>query len=310
MNVLVVGAGAVGGFFGVRLAQVGVDVTFLVREQRAKQIQTTGMTVIDAHQDRTSIPVATTLAGDIDGPYDLIIFAVKGAAVEQALTDIGEGIGPQSVILPLLNGNAHMEVLQQRIGRQRLLGGVCLVATQLTENGVIRQLTPQASITFGELDGQASTRVEDIARLLEPADFECAVSTTIVQEMWEKWFFMAAGGASTVLLGGTVGEIAAVQSGVETVSAIIDEAASVLLGADHPVRRPAREFVEAMLTVKGSGFATSLYRDYKAGKVTEVESILGDLVNIGLRHDVMTPLLLAAAVRLRVHNAQVITTSA
>ncbi|WP_374212620.1 ketopantoate reductase family protein [Rhodococcus tibetensis] len=119
--------------------------------------------------------------------------------------------------------------------------------------------------------------------------------------MWEKWFFMAAGGAATVLLGGPVGRIVAEDGGSATITDIVDETAAILERSGHPVRPEAMSLVTTMLTAAGSPFTTSLYRDFVAGRGTEVETVLGDLLTIATRHQARSPLLRAAAVRLRVH---------
>ncbi|MFC4242667.1 2-dehydropantoate 2-reductase [Gryllotalpicola reticulitermitis] len=305
MRVLIVGVGAVGGFFGAALAQAGADVTFLARGRRLEQLRASGVEIVQTDASRTATPVNAVPAAELEGPYDLVILAVKGTAVEPAIADIRSHLGPDTAILPLLNGIAHLATLTRLVGAPRVLGGVGIVATELLDDGSILQLAPAASITFGELDGTRSARVETIARLFAPAAFDSAISTTIEQDMWEKWFFMATGGASTVLLGGDVGEIADASGGASVVLDIIAEAAATAASAGHAIRPEAVNRVTATLTTAGSPFTTSLYRDFRAGRAAESEPILGDLVAVAERGQLQVPLLRAAAVRLRTHNARV-----
>lgn len=303
VRVLVVGAGAVGGHFGTLLARAGVDVTFLVRAARAERLRSEGITLVGADGTRTTTPVHTITAQTLREPFDVVLLAVKSTAVAAALEDMSPAVGPGTSVVPLLNGIDHLDAIGDRFGARHLLGGVCLVATQLDTDGAIRQLTPAGSITIGELTGPVTDRVEAITRTFAPALFSTVASTTIQQDMWEKWLFMAAGGAATVLLGGHVGQINPVTDGTDAIRDVIAETASVLEAAGHPARGDALAQVTSTLTSPGSAFATSLYRDFRHNQTTEVEPIIGGLCRVAARHGVSVPLLRAAAVRLRVHEA-------
>ncbi|MER6342309.1 MULTISPECIES: ketopantoate reductase family protein [Streptomyces] len=303
MRVLVVGAGAVGGHFGTLLARAGVDVTFLVRGARADRLRSDGITLVAADGTRTTTSVSTVTAQTLRAPFDVVLLAVKSTAVAAALEDVAPAVGPETSIVPLLNGIGHLDAIGDRFGARHLLGGVCLVATQLDTDGAIRQLTPAASITLGELSGPVTSRVEAITEAFERAPFKTVASTTIEQDMWEKWLFMAAGGAATVLLGGHVGQINPVEDGTDVIRDVIAETASVLEAAGHPARGDALAQVTSTLTSPGSAFATSLYRDFRHNHATEVEPIIGGLCRVAAQHGLSVPLLRAAAVRLRVYEA-------
>lgn len=141
-----------------------------------------------------------------------------------------------------------------------------------------------------------------IGDLLAGAAFDSRVSSTIEQDMWEKWFFMAAAGAATVLLGGIAGAVSAVDGGPELVKQVVAESAAVLDAEGHRARDGARDRVVGALTTPGSAFVTYLYRDFRAGRRTEVEPILGELYRRAAARGIPTPLLAAATVRLRVHE--------
>ncbi|WP_336697762.1 2-dehydropantoate 2-reductase [Curtobacterium sp. USHLN213] len=300
MRVLVVGAGAVGGFFGGRLAAAGVDVTFLVRAARADALRRDGLRLVSPDGAVAAIPVVAVTADELNHPWDVVLLSVKATAIIPALDDVGAAIGPDTVVLPLLNGIGHLEMLTDRLGAHSVLGGVAVVATELDADGTVRQLTPGGSIALGELDGSWSERTTTIAELFAPADFATAVSDSIVQDMREKWAFMAAGGAATVLHGGPVGTIVAADGGLAAVLGVIAEVEAVLAATEHPVRPAAHDRTMAVLTAAGSPFTTSLYRDFVAGRPTEVEPILGDLVALAARVRVDVPRLHSATVRARV----------
>nr|WP_271209270.1 2-dehydropantoate 2-reductase [Rhodococcus wratislaviensis]GLK33769.1 2-dehydropantoate 2-reductase [Rhodococcus wratislaviensis] len=299
MRILIVGVGAVGGYFGAQLAGAGREVDFLARGRRADQLRAQGLTVVRAEGSATMrVPVLT--AADLTAPYDLVLLSVKSDALQAALDDIAPIVAEHTRILPLLNGIRHITAASKLFGPRNVLGGVGIVATQLDAEGRVLALAPGASITYGELDGSHTPVLDQIATELSTAEIDHAISSTIEQDLWEKWFFMAAGGAASVLLGGPVGRIVAEENGSAAITAIIDETAAVLERSGHPVRAEAMSRVTNVLTTPGSPFTTSMYRDYQDGNDTEVETILGDLLTTAIRHEVPSPLLRAAAVRLRV----------
>src|ERR1700677_3637983 len=162
MRILIVGAGAVGGYFGARLAQAGRDVTFLVRAKRAEQIQAQGLRILSPiHGDFTVRPRAIT-AASIPSPYDVIFLSVKSYSLAAAIDDFAPAVGPRTVIIPALNGMHHMDVLSQRFGEKSVLGGVCIVATEIDAQGRIIQLSDFQSLTYGELDGKKTSRIEAV----------------------------------------------------------------------------------------------------------------------------------------------------
>jgi 2-dehydropantoate 2-reductase len=302
MGTLIVGAGAVGGFLAVKLIQSGKDVTVLARAGRADILRRDGLRLIAADGGPSVVAPRVRTAAELTEPADLVILAVKAAALPGAFEDIAGVVGPRTTILPLLNGIEHLALIEARYPG-RSVGGVCVVATQLADDGTIRQLAPGASVSYGELDGEpGSSRIEAVARELDGADFGSSASATIRQDMWEKWLFMAAGGAATVLLGGPAGTITAVDGGTAVIRALLAELIAVVTAAGHAPRPEALERITGALLTPGSPFTTSLYRDFAHGQATEGETILGDLARLAEREGVPHPLLSAAAVRLRVHE--------
>lgn len=301
MRTLVVGAGAVGGFFGAHLVEAGRDVTFLVRERRAGVLRADGLTVEKLDGTLHVDPEAVT-KDEIDAPFDLVLLSVKSFALDQALDDIAPAVGPGTTIVPLLNGLQHIETLQRRFGADRVVGGLCFVATTLVGD-TIRQLSPLNTIMLGELDGSESPRIQAAHREIEGAGFEAVLSRDILQGLWEKWFILAAGGATTTLLGGDVGTIERVPFGRETALAIVAECAAVAAAAGHEPRPQMRARAESTLTEAGSNFTTSMFRDRQQGLEVESDQIVGDLVRRGQAAGVSVPLLAAASAALEVYRA-------
>jgi 2-dehydropantoate 2-reductase len=302
MSILVVGAGATGGYFGGRLAQAGRDVTFLVRERRAAVLRERGLRIVSPGGTEVIEPSLVTAvpAGTI---ADVVLVTVKADGLDAVIPEIRAAVGPDTTIVPVLNGIRHLGLLSDAFGRSRVLGGVAIISTQLDDNGDIRQLSDMLSLTIGAQDGQRTQAVARTGDLLSGAGFPVSVSDDIVAAMWQKWVFIAAACALNCLLGGSVGEIIAVDGGDETARAIIGETCSVAAAAGYPPPDEALTFMLGMLTAPGSPFTSSMYRDQRLGRLVEVETILGDLIAEGRKTGLHTPLLDAATVALRVHNA-------
>jgi 2-dehydropantoate 2-reductase len=305
MRVLIVGAGAVGGYFGARLAQAGRDITFLVRPARAEVLRRDGLRITGTLGDFSVQPKLVSHPGTLGGPYDLILLSVKAYALAQAIEDFAPALGPESMILPMLNGMAHLDVLAKRFGAQRVIGGECRVAVQLDPHGAIQQLADFQQIRYGELDGSVTARIRAVDELMQGIGFDAGVSEQIMQDMWEKWVQLAGLGAATCLLRGTIGDIVAVPRGAGITLGIINECAAIATACGYP---PSAAFLAAnaaVMTKSGSPLASSMYRDLNAGSSVEVEQILGDLIGRAQLRGINVPLLEAATVALRIYQSRI-----
>jgi 2-dehydropantoate 2-reductase len=301
MRILVVGAGAVGGYFGGRLAQANRDVTFLVRAKRAGEIRANGLQILSPYGDLTLHP-KTIAADQITGPYDLILLGVKSYALSSAMNDFAAAVGPETMILPVLNGMRHIDLLVARFGRRAVLGGVCLVATEIDEEGRIRQLTNFQKLLYGELDGRSTPRLQELDKTLGNAGFDSATSDHIVDDMWQKWVQLATLGAITCLMRGNIGEIAAIPGGTDLSLSALRECCDVATACGHPSSGAFIEQQTAQLTTGGSQLTSSMYRDLKKGAPVEVDTILGDLLERGRKYRLTTPILQAAFVNLSIYQ--------
>ncbi|MGW6946958.1 ketopantoate reductase family protein [Streptomyces xanthophaeus] len=301
MRILTVGAGAVGGFFGARLAQAGHDVSFLVRPARAKALAARGLRVEGQGESLRITPDLVTSDAP-GGPYDLVLLSVKATALHAAVADVEAAVGPDTAVVPLLNGIAHLDVLVGRFGAGAVLGGVAKVVTTLNEEGDVLRMAPPAVILTGETDGRPSARVEAIRTALADAGIDSPATEDIVAAMWHKWVFISTLVALTCLMRGTVGEVNAVPGGAALGPALLAEAAAVAAAAGHPVPEADLAFTTATVTASGSPLTPSLYRDLAAGAPTEADHVLTDLTLRARALGVATPLLDLAALHLRVHE--------
>jgi 2-dehydropantoate 2-reductase len=303
MRILVVGAGATGGYFGGRLAQAGRDVTFLVRPARAENLRANGLQIVSPHGDVTLPPKLITTGQSLPN-YDVVLLALKAFALEAALPDMAGAVGPGTMIVPLLNGMRHLDLLAERFGASAVLGGLCMISTTVDEQGRIVQLTPAHDLIYGERNGVISARVTALDGLMQGAGFSAQASESIVADMWEKWVTLAALGGITCLMRGTIGDVAAVPGGAGFASAFFDECAATALACGQP---PTEEFIarsRAAMTRSGSPIASSMYRDLLAGNNVEADQILGDLLGRAHGFGVATPLLATAYAHLKVYQAR------
>jgi 2-dehydropantoate 2-reductase len=304
MRVLVVGAGALGGYFGGRLAEAGRDVTFLVRPRRAEEIARHGLRIESAHGNAHLRPRTALAGGDPGGPYDLVLLAVKAHALEGAMDDMVPAVGPETAILPVLNGMRHLDALAARFGPGRVLGGVAQIPASLGPEGRVRHLGQVHALAFGEVAGGASERVRAVAALCEGANFNARASEAIVQEMWEKWVMLAALAGMTCLMRASVGHILSAPGGREVLLSLLAECRAVAEAAGHAPRPAAMEAATAMLTAAGSPLTASMLRDIEGGGPTEGEHVLGDMAERAARMGVPTPLLRLARCHVAAYEAR------
>ena len=280
MRVLVVGAGAIGGYFGGRLLEAGRDVTFLVRSRRAAELARTGLVIRSpvGNSDLTTPPTVT--AERLREPFDIILLSCKAYDLEGAMTSFAPAVGPQTVILPLLNGMRHLDALDARFGADRVLGGQCLISAAMDPDGRILHLSDTHRLSFGERDGSRSARIETIASVLSGARLEARVSEAILQEMWDKWVFIACAAGITCLMRAAIGDIVAAGAS-ELAAKLFDECVSIATSQGFPPQPEFLERTQRMLTMAGSPLTASMLRDIERGAPIEADHILGDLLHRG-----------------------------
>ncbi|MGE0259296.1 MAG: 2-dehydropantoate 2-reductase [Alphaproteobacteria bacterium] len=301
MRVLVLGAGAVGGYFGGRLAEAGRDVTFLVRGARANALAEHGLKVESPLGDFT-VPVKVAIAGRVGGPYDVVLLTAKHYDLDAAIEAIRPAFGPQTAVLPLLNGLVHLDRLDRAFGPGRVLGGVAYVGAVLLPDGSIRHHNRLSGIAFGERDGGISERARAIEREFAGTPVSAPANPDIIQEMWEKFVFISAMAGMNCLMRGTIGEIVATEEGRALMVEALAECQGVAAASGHDPRPQSRERVEAMLTEPGSVNSASMRQDLEAGRRTEADAIIGDMLRRARGFGLSTPLLRAAWCHLQVHE--------
>jgi 2-dehydropantoate 2-reductase len=301
MRLLVVGAGSTGGYFGGRLLQAGRDVTFLVRAARAEALREQGLQLVSPHGNATLKP-PLALASDINAPFDVVFVGVKSYQLAAAIEDFAQAVGANTLILPVLNGMKHMDLLIQRFGRKPVIGAICLVVATVDAAGCIVQLDPRQELTYGELDGSQSPRIRELDALMKGAGFTARLSADIEREMWEKWILLSCMGGITCLMRGSIGELEAVQGGREFALEFIDEVVGIVRKVGKPPRDAFLAMTRELLTAKGSALTASMYRDLQRGAPIEADQIIGDLLARAQQAQLAAPLLRAAYATLSIYQ--------
>lgn len=301
MRILVVGAGATGGYFGTRLAQAGLDVTFLVRARRAQQLRRNGLQVVSPQGDFTLKPQLLQ-AGEIAQPYDLVILTVKSFGLAQAMDDMAPAVGEQTMIMPILNGMKHIEILSQRFGAKHLIGGLCKINATLNEQQQIVQMTPLHQLIYGELSGEQTPRIQRLDQQLRAAVIDAVLSDNIQRDLWEKWLFLASLGAVCCLMRGNTAQVMAAPQGEQLIAALFAEVLATLVASGYDARPAFTARMLESLCQPNTPMTSSLYRDLSQGNAIEAEHIIGDLIHRAGLHGVSTPLLGALWTQLSVYQ--------
>lgn len=302
MKVLMLGAGATGGYFGGRMLEAGRDVSFLVREHRAAQLRGNGL-VVRSPQGDLRLKPRVLISGHLHETFDLVILACKAYDLEGAMTAIAPAVGPETAILPLLNGLRHFELLDERFGTDRVLRGLCSIAVRLDSDGAIEHMSEMHALRFGEVDDRRTPRVEAIEALMQGCKFDGRASFSIQQAVWEKWVMLASLAGMTCLMHANVGQIVVAPEGRQLMLDTIDECASIAAAHGYAPRQHVLDGTRAILTEPGSRAKASMLRDLEQGGKVEADHILGDLIARGAKHGIAAPLLRAAHASLKIHEA-------
>ncbi|MFV3129508.1 ketopantoate reductase family protein [Niveispirillum sp. KHB5.9] len=299
MRILFLGAGGVGGYFGGRLMEGGANVTFLVRPRRQAQLMENWLRVESPHGN-IRIPAQTVTKPR--KPYDLVIMACKAWDLDNAIDSVAPAMGPDSILMPLLNGVRHYERLDAAFGAERVMGGLCHIPITLDEQGVVRHLSTIHKLVFGARHDGQNAMVDALAEAFRPTMVDWHRSDNIMLDLWEKFFFLASLAGSTCLMRGTIGGINRQPGGTEFMRALFTECAAVAGAEGYAPRASLLAEYGGQLTDNASSVNASMARDVARGGRTEAEHILGDMAARARAHGLSTPLLDLALLHLRVHE--------
>ncbi|WP_068505040.1 ketopantoate reductase family protein [Paenibacillus kribbensis] len=301
MRFLVVGAGAVGGYFGGRLIQKGEDVTFLVRPSNKLSLVQCGLTIKSAHGDFQT-PVQTITYGEASQPFDCIILAVKAYHLPQLESDLAPYVSEDTMILPLLNGYQHFESLRKHFGAEKVLGGLCYIETTLDHEGSIVQTSPFHRIVFGEWDGAISGRTQMLCSHLDHAGFTVTQSHDIQREIWQKYIFVASMSGITTLMGTSVGTILATPESRIIYEKLLHEIVTLVRDAEMPVHSEMEDHTLKTMESLRPEMMSSMQRDMQKNLPIEASHLYGSLLALASGGNTSYPILETVYARLKVYE--------
>lgn len=288
MKILIVGAGGIGGYFGGRLAEFGCDVTFLVRSERKKSLDATGITVTSPLGDiKRRVP--SILLSDLNDDFDVVFIACKSYHLPQVVSDLKSRNLKKAYYLPLLNGLGHIAVLDNVFGADKVLGGLCRIAATLTPEGEIVHLGKFAEIRIGSRSESGSVVAGQMVGLFQGAGVSAVYADDIMYEMWSKFVDLSTLAAATCTMRAPIGIINRTAAGSTFVSALIDEAASVSAASGYQIQDQKLDNTRRLLSDETSTLTSSMLRDLESGGLIEAEHIIGDLCDRGRALGVSTP---------------------
>ncbi|TXL73428.1 2-dehydropantoate 2-reductase [Vineibacter terrae] len=303
MKLLSLGAGALGGYFGGRLHQAGTDVTFLVRAARAEKLKAEGLRIQSPRGD-AALTVKTVGDGALGGPYDIVLLSCKAYDLDSAMDAIAPAVGVDTVVVPVLNGIRHLDALDVRFGRERVVGGVARIGATLSPDGAVVHSSPFAAISTGERDKGRAPRpvLVELAEALKRAGVDGGLHPDIMQDMWDKWVMLGTLASLTCAFRAPVGDILATKDGEAIVRETIAECSQVAAAAGHAPSEAALKMVEGIMLTRGSMFAASLLHDVERGGRVEADHIVGDLLARAAAAGIATPNLRFAYAHLQAYE--------
>lgn len=286
MNILVVGAGAVGGYFGGRLAVAGERVTMVCRGRTREAIERDGLRIESISGNASARPRCVDRP---DGPEkaDLILWTVKTYHNADAILLMRSAVGAGTTVLSLQNGVDAVDELSDAFGKEHVLGGYVNIAAEAIAPGVIRH-TSMGRIVFAELDGGETERTQTIAALFERAGIPHKRSENIRRDLWGKLVWNAAFNPLSVLLKATVEEMLTNLSALSILKRAMDEVIRVAAAEGHAI---SNKVVESYLDIKDQTgeFHTSMLQDFVRGRPMEADAISGAVVRRAKKHGISAP---------------------
>jgi 2-dehydropantoate 2-reductase len=291
MRVAIFGAGAVGGYFGGRLAQAGEDVVLIARGEHLRALQTHGLRVDSVVGDFVVDPVAATDDPTAVGVVDAILVSVKAWQVPQVAADMRPMVGPETFVVPLENGVEAPSQLAKVLGERHVLGGLCRIISALAEPGHVRHTGINPTITFGELDGRHTERAQRLRDAFQRASgVTPEVAPDIRAAMWEKFLFIASFSGLAAVTRAPVGILRSLPATRRMLEDAMREIVAVAEALDIALPQEAVGQTMAFIDSLPREGTASMQRDVMAGHPSELEAQNGAVVRLGQEAGVATPL--------------------
>jgi len=290
MRIAIFGAGGAGGYFGARLAQAGENVTFIVRGEHLDAIREHGLRVDSILGDFVVSPVQATDDPAEVGTVDMVLLGVKAWQVPQVMQAVRPLVGPGTTIVPLQNGVEAPAQIAKALGAKHVVGGLAKIISFKVGAGHIRHAGAEPYIAIGELDKQASERTEQIRHVLQKSGITVEIPADIQAALWQKFLFVVSWGGVGTVADAPIGVIRSLAGSRRMLENSMTEVLAVAQAQKIAIADDIIQKTLAFIDTLPPNGTTSLHRDIKAGKPSELASWNGAVVRLGQEVGVATPL--------------------
>lgn len=290
MKIAVLGSGGVGGYIGGRLSQAGNDVTFIARKKHLDAIAANGLQVNSINGDFLVNPANATDQPEKIGTADLVLCCVKSWQVAEAANEIRSLVGPETVVMPVQNGVEAHSTLSRTIGAENIVPGLCKMICMIEAPGVISHTGIDPYLTFGELNGRLSSRVEKIAKLFDKTQGLTVNATeNILQELWLKFMIIAPWSGLGALTRSPIGIFRSLDETRDLLLKSIREVFDVARATGVDIAENSVESTINFMDQAPPQGSASMQRDIMEGRPSELNEQCGAVVRYGEKSGVKTP---------------------
>lgn len=290
MNILVLGTGGVGGYYGGLLSKQGHDVTFIARGEHLKAIQASGLQVKSIHGDFTVSPARATDDPASVAEPDLILFCVKTYSTDEGVQAIKPVVGKDTTVLSLQNGIDAPERIGKALGMEHMIGGATWISSAVASPGLIKQMSEFRRVVIGELNGQKTPRVEAVYQAFKDTGITAELSKDILKVMWSKFVFITAASSFGSLTRLPIGAYRSVPETRALITQLLGEADAVARRQGVDLDADIIQKTMAFIDNNGPNIKPSMQLDVEAGRRTELDSLVGVVGRKGRELGVPTPL--------------------
>ncbi len=287
MKVLIIGAGAVGGYFGGRMAETGIDVTFLVRQKRKELLEKNGL-IIKSPRGNFSTNPKLVVSEKLEHVFDVILFTNKAYDLD-AVLQIDLPVNEDTIIIPLLNGYVHLKKLKAKFPNAKLFGGIAHIFSTLSGEGEIHHFNDIHSLTFGHLSDADEKQGRKFFEACSSVNFSLKYSSNIVVDLWHKWILITTVAGATTLFDANIGEIASTEHGRSFIIDLHDECINIAKSEKVELNEKDLEEQKIFLVDKSSTWNSSMRRDMLNHAKIENEHIFLELIKIADQNKISCP---------------------
>ena len=302
MKIMIMGTGGVGGFFGAKLANAGHEVYFIARGKHLAAIKSQGLKIISETGNLLLNPVSISdNPSDFNLP-DIILLCVKTYDIESACKTIEPIMEQNTGVIPFLNGIGHIEIMQNILGKDNVLGGVAAISALIKEPGIIIHNSKMQMLKFGELNNNISSRVKELHKACEDSGINSIIPDDIYSDMWQKAVLMCSLAGVNCLTRLPLGPCRTNTATRRLLEDISNEVISIAKAVGVMLPENQLELTMKQLDSLPEGMKASTLPALENGQKLEVAALHGSIVNLGIKNNINTPMNRAVYASLSPHE--------